>query len=242
MANYISGNIISQSYIHVNPKWLSGASPAEKKEKIARIEAQITSFAESRIPFFIGNNVHIEVEFSEGSIIAKITAYGKILPILGGLVVAYPQFSEGVRTAVKDAHDLGSYINSELLFQTEARYKSERKSVEARLGVFGTIDRVNGKINELRSISSRKNNSLSATYKQLLQLHDDILVSLDKISSKAIDDSDADTAREMWLDGVLGLKLSRTYFRFNNVGDPATYKLLIAERESIIADLKKRKK
>lgn len=242
MANYVSGNILSQSYINVNPKWLSEANSAEKEEKIAEIKARITKFAESRIHFFIGNEVNIEVEFTQGSIIAKITAYGKILPILGGLAIAYPQFSEGVRTAVKDAHDLGSYINSELLFQTEARYKFERKSVEARLGVFGTIDRVNGKINELRSIPSRENNSPSTTYKKLLELHKDILDSLDKISSNAIDDSDAMITTKMWLDGVKKLKLSRAYFKLSNLGDPEAYNLMIAERERIVLDLKKRKK
>jgi len=242
MANYVSGNIISQSYVHVNPKWLSGISLSEKKIRIAAIEAEITSFAKSRIPFFIGNDVHIEVEFTEGSIKAKITAYGKILPILGGLVIAYPQFSEGVRVAVKDAHDLGSYINSELLFQTGAKHKSERKSVEARLGVFGVIDRVNGKINDLGSIGDRKSASASATYKKILLLHDDILAALDKISSSAIDDTDADTAAKMWLDGIESLNLGRVHFSINNTSDENSYRLLIVERKRIVVFLKKYKK
>lgn len=241
MANYVSGNIISQSYVHVNPKWLSGVTAKEKKERIAEIEAEITNFAKSRIPFFIGNDVHIEVEFTEGSIKAKITAYGKILPILGGLVIAYPQFSEGVRTAVKDAHDLGSYINSELLFQTGAKYKSERKSVEARLGVFGVMDRVNSKINEIGNIKNIKNSSPTAAYKKMLLLHDDILASIDKISSNAIDNTDADTAASMWLDGISSLKLGRSHFKFNNVGDENSYKLLLEERKRIVAFLKKHK-
>lgn len=240
MANYVSGNIISQSYVHVNPEWLKNATAQDKKLRINEIEKQITAFAKSRIPFFIGSEVEITVEFSEGSIIAKITAYGKIIPLLGGLVIGYPHFSEGVRTMVKDAHDLGSYINSELLFQTGAKHKSERKSVEARLGVFGIIDRVNAQINDLSLISTRKENSPSITYKKLLQLHGDILSSLDKISENALDDSDEKIAKDMWIEGVSGISVGRSHFKFNLTGDDDVYKMLVAEKQSILDDLKKR--
>jgi len=239
MANYVSGNIISQSYVHVDPKWLSNVSNEEKEKRVNEIKEEITRFAKSRIPFFIGNEITIDVEFTDGSIKAKITSYGAILSFLGGLTFAYPQFSESVRTMAKDVHDLGNYINSELLFQTEAKYKSERKSVESRLGVFGTIDRVNGKLNELIRTTSMKDRNPSIVYKDLLNLHDEMLSALDKISRNAIDDSDGKTAATMWIEGVSSISLGRLQFKIQNQTDEAIYKQLLDERDAIIANLKK---
>ncbi|QHQ22001.1 hypothetical protein GMW71_17965 [Pectobacterium brasiliense] len=240
MANYVSGNIISQSYVHVEPKWLSNTCDADKNKKIDKIKKDITDFANSRIPFFIGNKIKIEVEFTDGSIKAKITSYGKIVSFLGAFTFGYPEFSESVRAMVKDVHSVGNYINAELLFQTESKSKSERMSVESRLGVFGSLDRVNGKINELTRLSSIKNKDPSTIYNGFLNLHDDILSSLDKISRDAIDDTDVKTAAKMWIDGVSRIPTNKLNFKINNKTDLIMHDKLVNEKKSIIINLNKK--
>lgn len=239
MANYVSGNIISQSYVHVDPEWLSTVSKKERAIRIAKIKEDITKFAETRIPFFIGSEIRIEVEFTDGSIKAKITSYGKIISLVGAFAVGYPSFSESVRTMVKDVHDVGSYVNSELLFQTQTKNKEERKSVEARLGVFGTLNRVNGKINELDRITSSGNCNPSIVYNDLMVLHIDILSSLDKISLDAIDDSDVKIAAAMWLDGINSIQLGRLQFKIQDKQDEFMYSQAVNERANILKNLKK---
>ena len=74
----------------------------------------------------------------------------------------------------------------------------------------------------------------------MLQLHGDILSSLDKISENALDDSDEKIAKDMWIEGVSGISVGRSHFKFNLKGDDDVYKMLVAEKQSILDDLKKR--
>lgn len=244
MANYVEGNIVSQSYVHVDPKWLSNVSSAEREQRINKIKKDITDFAESRIPFFIGKDVNIEVEFIEGSIIAKITSYGKMTPLLiactSPAIINYPEYRAGVKEILRDVQALGQYINSEVLFQTNTKLKSERKSVEARLGVFGTADRINGKINELIEYTSGNNRSVSITYTKVLELHSDILTSLDKIDKDAIDDSDSKLAASMWIDGIDRINMGKLQFKIQDKADEVTYNLMISEKGALLKNLNDR--
>lgn len=244
MANYVEGNIVSQSYVHVDPKWLSNVSEEEREERINRIKRDITDFAESRIPFFIGQEVTIHVEFIEGSIIAKITSYGKMAPLLiactSPAIINYPEYRAGVKAVLRDVQAIGQYINSEILFQTNTKLKSERKSVEARLGVFGTADRINGKINELIEYTSGNNTNISITYKRVLDLHSDILTSLDKIDKDAIDDSDSKLAAAMWVDGINRMSTGKLQFKIQGKSDEVTYDLMITERDLLLKNLNAR--
>lgn len=52
MADYINSNILSQSYVHVEPEWLATVKGKEKQEAIERIKNIIKQHAEERMKFF----------------------------------------------------------------------------------------------------------------------------------------------------------------------------------------------
>lgn len=49
MADYIKSNILSQSYVHVEPEWLNSVSDSEKNKLLTEIYSKVSSFSEERI-------------------------------------------------------------------------------------------------------------------------------------------------------------------------------------------------
>ncbi|WWF44906.1 hypothetical protein VRB14_19775 [Pseudomonas trivialis] len=66
MADYINKNILAQSYVHVEPKWLSKVSTRERLRQVDVIKSQITQYANERMQFFLHDGVVITVDFQEG--------------------------------------------------------------------------------------------------------------------------------------------------------------------------------
>ncbi|RQM64697.1 hypothetical protein [Aeromonas enteropelogenes] len=151
MADYINSNILSQSYVHVEPEWLASFNGKAKTEEIERIKKVITEHAKERMKFFLYDDVIIEVTFEEGSIKAKITAYGKVCVLLsalnplGSVITQYTDYRDGIRAIVSDVAKLSDMVNSEVLFQTKSRHKEEIIRIEARKGVIGSLHNINKK-------------------------------------------------------------------------------------------------
>ncbi|ELY2632540.1 hypothetical protein SMC42_001006, partial [Cronobacter sakazakii] len=178
MADYINSNILSQSYVHVEPEWLLTVDGEKKQEAIERIRNIIKAHAEERMRFFLYDDVDIEVNFEDGSIKAHITAYGKICVLLtalnpvGNFVANYESYRNGIKTIVSDVARLSDVVNSEVLFQTKSRSKNEIIRVEARKGIVGSLDNINKKINEISyKTKTHKKNSVMSIYNSILELH-----------------------------------------------------------------------
>ncbi len=112
MADYINSNILAQAYIHVNPK--------NENMNVETFKDEIEKYSKKRIHFFISENVDIDIEISEGSLIAKITVYGTVIgSLMGGMTSfakEYPDFREGVKVMYSDVTKACDSILMESLF------------------------------------------------------------------------------------------------------------------------------
>ncbi|EOV9695011.1 hypothetical protein ACN5OH_002231 [Cronobacter turicensis] len=240
MADYINSNILSQSYVHVEPEWLLTVDGEKKQESIERIRNIIKAHAEERMRFFLYDDVDIEVTFEDGSIKAHITAYGKICVLLtalnpvGNFVANYESYRNGIKTIVSDVARLSDVVNSEVLFQTKSRSKSEIIRVEARKGIVGSLDNINKKINEISyKTKTHKKNSVMSIYNSILELHKNILELMDNVN----DADDKELVRTALIDGVKNLNLRKGAF---DLTDPMSQKIhadLLQERKQLVNNL-----
>lgn len=134
MADYINKNILSQAYIHVEPTDL------ETEGQLAEFKKHITEFARSRTNFYLHPDVSIEIEFEEGSLIARITVMGTIFLLMQG-VANYPDFREGVGLIYNDSKRLAEYMVSEAQFFAGSKHQDVIR-LEARTGVVGSLHKV----------------------------------------------------------------------------------------------------
>ncbi|MGG8077143.1 hypothetical protein PGO01_11445 [Klebsiella aerogenes] len=240
MADYINSNILSQSYVHVEPEWLLTVNGEKKQEAIERIRNIIKTHAEERMRFFLYDDVDIEVTFEDGSIKARITAYGKICVLLtalnpvGNFVANYDSYRNGIKTIVSDVARLSDVVNSEVLFQTKSRSKSEIIRVEARKGIVGSLDNINKKINEI-SYKTRvnKKNSVMSIYDSLLELHKNILDLMDNVN----DVNDRNLVRTALIDGVKNLNLGKGAFDLTDPMSRNMHDDLLKERDELVRNL-----
>lgn len=237
MADYINSNILSQSYVHVEPEWLASISGKVKQEEIEKIKEIITTHAKERMKFFLYDNVDIEVVFEDGSIKAKITAYGHIgvfLLALGHGITNYPEYSNGIRAIVTDVAKTSELVNSEILFQTKSKHKHEIIRIEARKGVIGSLHNINKKINSISDkTKNHKDNDPSLIYQMILDLHEDILSLMDKINDK----NDKELIRTSLMDGVKNINLKVGVF---DLSDPAAKPIhfeILKERTKLVKNL-----
>ncbi|QQQ51269.1 hypothetical protein JJQ97_03205 [Pseudomonas syringae] len=240
MADYIDSNILAQSYVHVEPSWLSSVGDEEREERLAIIQEKLTVFAQERMRFFLHDDVVVTVELEEGSIKAKITAYGRILIFLNAINPAlttlekYPAYREGVSVAVSDVSHLAQTLNLEVLFQTQSRSKSEIIQIEARKGVIGSLDRINSKINDINSILERKESRPSVLTNKLYDLHKGILELFDFIKNE----EDRVLVKNYILDGVSSMKIHKARFIIKTDFDKLILKELQDERRRIVKSIR----
>lgn len=183
MADYINSNILCESYVHVEPRWLKQVSAVIRKEKLSRIRNEIEDFADKRIKFFLSDDILIEIKFTEGSIKAKVTAYGPIILLFGSAILNYSSFRESVKQLASDMYRASSMLSSEMLFQTNSRNKSEILRIEARKGIVGSIERINNKIDSINSQLDSKDLSPMRINSELLDLNDMILTLLSNLKT-----------------------------------------------------------
>jgi hypothetical protein len=149
LADYITKNILSQAYIHIE------SDLAENTVQLEEFKAEIEKFARSRVDFFLSPDAPIEVAFEEGSLVARITVLGTISLLLQG-ISNYKDFREGIQLIHSDAKRLTDYIISESVFMAGSRQQNVIR-LEARVGVIGSVQKL---INQLESI---KNGAIGRT-------------------------------------------------------------------------------
>lgn len=235
MADYINSNILCQSYVHVEPAWLTGVSQEEKQKRINLIKEEIKSFSEKRIKFFFYDDVDIDISFEDGSIIAKVTAYGNIALLLGNFVGGYGDFRESVKVMVSDAQRVANVLNLETIFQTESRSKKEIIRVESRKGIIGSLEKINNKIDAINNKLKSNDNSPAVINKDIADLHIFIIDLMSKINSS----EDVDSITKALFNGVEDFNLKKGRFKISDDIDQYSYDALKKERQQILDNLKK---
>lgn len=143
MADYINKNILSQAYIHVEPRNL------ETAERLAEFNKHIAAFARSRSNFYLYPEVSIEIEFEEGSLKTRITIFGTLALLMQG-ISNYPDFREGVSLLYSDSKRLAEYIVSEVQFYSKSKHEDVIQ-LEARTGVVGSLHKVISLIDQIKT-------------------------------------------------------------------------------------------
>lgn len=236
MADYINSNILSQSYVHVEPEWLKKLSDKDKTTIIAEIERKVTSFSEERIKFFLDDGVGIEITFKEGSIKAWVTTYGPVLLLLGSTVTNYSSFRESIGHLVSDVRQVATIVNSEVVFQSKSS-KKEILRVESRKGIIGSIKRINDQIDGISGRLKRGDCSTSLINEEFLNLHGLIL----ELFSNIQDQKDKKHIAAALHDGVSQLNVKKGRFKFNTQIDTYIYQSLLDEKSAILKDLSSHK-
>ncbi|WP_410009411.1 hypothetical protein [Pantoea agglomerans] len=239
MANYIDSNILTQSYVHVEPTWLKSFTDEQKKAELQRIKDSITEYAQQRLKFFLYDDINIEVEFEDGSIKAKITAYGKVCVLLsaltpvGHVVANYPQYRESIKTIISDVYKVGNVVNSEVLFQTKSRSKGEIIRIEARKGIVGSLEKIHNKMTMIENKLIRKDNSPFIIYNDMLDLNKFI----SELDANLKDQQDRESISKSLHEGVDGLNLKKGRFKLDDSLSEDMYKDLTSERKLILKNL-----
>ena len=205
MADYIKSNILSQSYVHVEPEWLNSVSDSEKNKLLTEIYSKVSSFSEERIRFFLDDDVHIEIKFEDGSIRAWVTTYGPVLLLIGTTITNYSSFRESIKYVVSDSQRVADIVNAEVIFQSKSRSKEEVLRIESRKGVIGSIDRINNKIDAIDGKLKRGDCSPTLINEDLLDLNKLIL----ELFSNIKDKDDSSLIATALYDGVDNLNIKK---------------------------------
>lgn len=142
MADYINKNILSQAYIHVEPRGM------ETDEQLESFKENLRMFSLTRTEFFLSEGLEINVEFEDGSIKARVTVIGTLMLLLQG-ISSYKDFREGLQLLYSDAKWLSDAIISESLYQTKAKHHDVIR-VEARTRIIGSIHKVFNKLENIK--------------------------------------------------------------------------------------------
>ena len=210
MANYITTEVLSEAYTHLNIEIF------EDKEKLEELRKELTKFFQERASFLFGADVEIKVIFEEGSLRTRIIAIGSAAFMLGSVIGAYGSFRESVVQLSNDAVSLAQSANLEVIFRTKTPY-CDRLRIEKRKGVFG---RVAALLTELDSINSNIEMSRMPTsigkLKEVNATIDSLLAwdeSVDRFFAKF----DSPDTEACVADGLLGeVKMLPTEFKWHN--------------------------
>ncbi|MGF1807546.1 hypothetical protein L4C31_20095 [Aliivibrio sifiae] len=186
MADYIKKNILSQAYIHIEPRKF------QSKEEVEQFKVELTEFTKQRVGFFLSPDLPIEIEFEEGSLIARVTVLGTIGLLFQG-ITSYKDFKEGIQFIYSDAKRVTEYIISHTAFESGARQQDVIR-LEARVGIIGSIQKA---INQLETIKRGANGTM---------IVDDINRKLDesiKELKKLMDNVNDPTDKELIRNGLL---------------------------------------
>lgn len=183
MANYINKEIICEAYIHLE---VGNNSELD----LNNLKKHLKNFFDARVDFLLGESVNTEIEFFEGSIIAKLTAFAGIASLIGGAVLKYPDFRDSLKSMYEDGIMLAEAANLEMIFVTRTP-RCDRLHFEARTGVIGraaklvtTIESLKEKALTLKAPSSYKEiKELGEIYLMVLRLDDESRRILGKVQS-----------------------------------------------------------
>ncbi len=182
MADYINKNILSQAYVHVEP------TAFETEEDLERFKLNLTQFTKSRVEFFLSPDLPVEIEFEDGSLIARVTVMGTIGLLFTG-ISNYKNFRDGIQLIYSDSKRLTEYIIAETTFQSGARQQNVIR-LEARVGIIGSIQKV---INQLESIKRGANGAMMVS--DVSKKIDEANKELKKLFQNINDESDKELVR-----------------------------------------------
>lgn len=160
----------------------------ETEEDLADFKVKLTEFTKSRVGFFLSPELPIEIEFEEGSLIARITVMGTIGLLFQG-IVNYKNFREGVQLIYSDSKRVTEYIISETIFESGSRQQDVIR-LEARVGIIGSIQKV---INQLDTIKRGANGASLAS--DVADKINDSLKELEKLMGNINDIDDKELVR-----------------------------------------------
>lgn len=133
MTNYINTEILCEAYSKLD------IDIFDDKDRLKELERQLVSFFTERAKFSFGEDIRVEVEFEEGSLITKLKVIGGAVIALTTAVSSYGSFREGVTQIASDATMLAHSANYEVIFRTKTAY-CDRIDAERRKGIFGRVE------------------------------------------------------------------------------------------------------
>ncbi|RBM83980.1 hypothetical protein [Vibrio paracholerae] len=160
MADYINKNILSQAYIHIEPQKL------KSKEELAQFKVELEAFVRQRSSFFLSPDLPIEIEFEEGSLIARITVLGTI-SVLFQFISGYKDFREGIQFIYADTKRVTDYIISHTTFESGAMQQDVIR-LEARVGIIGSIQKSINQLEAITDLQKLMDNISDASDKKLV--------------------------------------------------------------------------
>ena len=182
MANYINNNILSQAYIHIEPKKF------KSQEELQQFKVELEEFTRQRVDFFLSPDLPIEIEFEDGSLKAKITVLGTICGLFH-FISGYKDFREGIQFLYSDTKRVTDYIISHTTFESGSRQQDVIR-LEARVGIIGSIQK---SINQLETIKRGANGGMLV--EDVSSKINDAIVDLEKLMSHIQDADDKQLVR-----------------------------------------------
>lgn len=123
MADYIHLNILSQSYIHIEPVNI-------EDERLERFRAYMEEFVAQRSKFFLHPDVEVDIALREGSLKSYATVLGTLAWVYNA-IGNYGGIRQGISILHEDCKRVAETVCSESLFQAQARHPDIVR-VEAR--------------------------------------------------------------------------------------------------------------
>lgn len=229
MANYISTEILSEAYTHLDIEIF------EDKEKLEELRRDLTKFFHERASFLFGADVEIKVVFEEGSLRTRVIAIGSAAVMLASVISSYGSFRESVVQLSNDAVSLAQSANLEVIFRTKTPY-CDRLRIEKRKGVFG---RVAALLTELDAVNLKIEKSrlpTSATKLKEIDLTIDSLLYWDESVDKLFEKFEGPETESCIADGLLGeLKMLPKEFNWQSELNQNTFRAQIASSDPDLA-------
>ena len=116
MANYITNEVLSEAYTHLDIHIF------EDKVKLEALRQELIRFYHERASFLFGADVQIKVIFEEGSLRTRIVAIGSAAVMIATAVAGYGSFRQSVIQLSSDAVALAQAANLEVIFRTKTPY------------------------------------------------------------------------------------------------------------------------
>lgn len=176
MADYIDKNIITQAYLHLDIDNISA-------QELTLLKTKLTEFLRSRTDFFLYADAETQIDFRDGSLKIYANILGTVSSLYGAIAL-YPDFREGTQLLYSDAKRLSEYVIAESLYLTKARHK-ETIRLEARVGVIGSIQKINSLLISINSMIGYKplkeiNRKISMTKSEIIKLYENLKSEEDK--------------------------------------------------------------
>lgn len=197
MANYIKNEVLCEAYSRLN------VHIADDSEALEKLRVGMLSFFNERAQFLFGDDVKVEIEFEEGSLITKVKVIGSAAAVILLALNAYGSFRQSMDYLVKDSTLLAQSANLEMVFRTKAAF-CDRVRVEKRRGIFGRVDELLSELDGIkREISLSTLPSSQRAISGFTRATTEKLVAWEKKAQKVYSKLDHDDTRACIAAGLL---------------------------------------